>query len=484
MVNRDGTGLTRSSAATMVAAAAGIAIGLVRATAGAGVLGRAGVGPLANLTLLPTTAMVIATAVAGQGAVRALAAMRSGEASDQRHWLERYLFLGPLMVGTALAGAFAVLAGPIAEVITGSGTDAGLILIIAVAAPVAALAASTTGLVQAALRVSSIARADVITTLVSLPLTVGLVVAWGLPGGVLAVGLAYLVRLVALRASNADLVPRGDWLAGLRIPSGALRPVVSVGAAAATVAIATAGGALLVRAQIVGTLGIDASGLYQPIAAVSEVYLDALIMAPALYLLPRLTELLGRRAGSAASYELGAGLRLSLAISMPVILVAIGFSSTVLHLLYSPAFEAASSPLAIQMAGMVLKMVAVCAGVALVPLGRARAWVLITLLVVVTRYAGAVILLPGFGLSGAAIAFDAAWALGAMVTLLVLRRSGRIGLQVSDLHRAGVAGLLSVAVLVSGMIDEPAGAVVALVAAGAWIVVSRRELRSLLRAIH
>lgn len=476
--------LTRASAATLGAAATSLLLGLIRSKIVALLLGPFGVGALANLNLYLSSATVVAAAAAGPGAVRALAAMSSGDDPGSRSWLERYLFVGPLIVGLLLTVITVVVAGPLSVLLLGQPDLAFAVLLICAAIPVAVVAASYTHLLQSLLRVTTIARADVVTTIVSLPLTVVLVVGFGLAGGVVAVGAGFAVRLIALRLLSPGVRPRGDWRRSLRVPAGALRPILVIGSGGAILAIATTLGALLVRAEIVRTLGLETSGLYQPIAALSDVYLDVIIAATSVYLFPRLTELLARGDRATSQHELGHGLRLSLAVSMPLILVAIGLSDPVVQLLYSAEFGEAAWPLSIQMAGTILKVVSVSVGVALLPLALTRTWVLIGVLVVVLRYVGVVLLAPSMGLVGAAIASDVAWAVGAVATLVAVQRSGRLSVARLDLGHAALAGILVVAVLAARAIDGPLAGVVTLGATVFWLGMVRGELLALFTTLR
>jgi PST family polysaccharide transporter len=475
--------LTRASAATLAAAATAIVVGLIRSKLVALLLGPFGVGALANLSLYLNSATVIAAAAAGPGAVRALAAMRSGDQRGDRPWLERYLFVGPLIVGLLLTLISVAVAGPLSVLLLGQPDLVLAVLFIAAAILVAVMAASYTQLLQSLLRVGTIARADVVTTVISLPLTVVLVIAFGLAGGVVAVGAGFAVRLIALRLLSPGILPRGDWRRSLRVPTGALRPILAIGSGGAILGIATTLGALLVRAEIVRTLGLETSGLYQPVVALSDTYLDLVIGATSVYLFPRLTELLARGDRATSERELGHGLRLSLAVSMPVILVAVGLSDLVVQLLYSTAFGDAAWPLSIQMAGTMLKVVTVSAGVALLPLGMTRTWVLIGVLVVVLRYLGVVVLAPSLGLVGAALASDVAWAVGAIATLTAVHRSRRLSVARLDPIHAVVAGLLVLVVLVAHVFGGWVAVVATLGATLSWLVIARAELGALLTSL-
>jgi PST family polysaccharide transporter len=478
-----GAELTRASAATLAAAATSIGVGLIRSKIVALLLGPFGVGALASLNLFLNSATVVAAAAAGPGAVRALAAMHGGGDPDRRPWLERYLFVGPMVVGLLLTIITVVLAGPLSVLLLGQPDLALAVLATSVAIPVAVVAASYTQLLQSLLRVGTIARADVVTTIISLPLTVALVIWFGLAGGVVAVGAGFAIRFVALRLLSPGVLPRGDWQRSLRVPAGALRPILVIGSGGAILGIATTLGALLVRTEIVRTLGLEANGLYQPVAALSDTYLDVIIGATSVYLFPRLTELLARGDRASSQRELGHGLRLSLAVSMPLVLVAVGLSDLMVQLLYSAEFGAAAWPLSIQMAGTILKLVSVSVGVALLPLAMIRTWVLIGLLVVVLRYVGVVLLAPGMGLAGAALASDAAWAAGAVATLVAVHRSGRLSVGRLDLIHAAVAALLVLVVLLARSLGDVVAAMATVGATILWLMVARHEVRVLLASV-
>jgi PST family polysaccharide transporter len=484
ILDDQGRGLARASALILSATAASLVIGLLRSKLIAVLGGPSGVAVFANLNLLLSSAALLAGGVAGAGAVRALAAARATSDNQTSHWLARYVFVAPAIVGLVFAVASYAMAGPLADLLLGDEAMAWLVVIVSLAIPIAVAANSYTVVLEASLKVASIARAEVLTGLVSIPLIGGALIAWGLPGAAAAIGAAFAARLAFLYLGGRDVMPRGDWLAGLRGPRGAVLSIVQLGAAAAVVALAATLGSLLVRAVIVERLGLETAGLYQPAAQLSETYVDVVLASLSVYLFPRLTQLATVGDDVAVRRELLDGLRISLAVIVPVVLLAIGFSSGIVGVLFSPAFEPAAEPLVIQIAGTPLKVMAWALGLALVPLGHPRAWAGIAIFTVFLRVLGAFVAVPLLGLNGAAAAWDVAWSVALVLTLIALRRNGRVLLGRSDGLYGATAAVMIVVLIVIRPWSLPAAAVGSVAAAIAWCVLARDPLRQLISALR
>jgi antigen flippase len=479
-----GRGLARASALVLSATAASLVIGLVRSKLVAELAGPSGVAAFANLNLFLSSAAMLAGGVAGAGAVRALVAARTSGDQQTSQWLERYVFVAPSIAGLAFALASLTLAGPLADLLLGDQSLAWLVVIVSLAIPLAVAANSYTVVLEASLKVAAMARAEVLTGLVSIPLIAGALIAWGLPGAAAAIGTAFGVRLVFLYLGGREALPRGRWRLGFRAPRGSVPAVIQLGAAAAIVGLAATLGALLVRAVIVGHAGLATAGLYQPAAQLTDTYVDVVLAALSVYLFPRLTQLATLGDDGAVRRELLAGLQISLAVLVPVILLAIGFSTLIVGLLFTPAFGDAAEPLVIQMAGAPIKVMAWSFGLALMPLGHARAWASIAILVVALRVLGAFVAVPMWGLNGAAAAWDVAWMVGLFLTLVVLGRTGRVNLRWSDGAYGAAAAMLITLLIVLRTWSLPATAIASVGAAALWLLIAQTPLRQLISAVR
>jgi PST family polysaccharide transporter len=458
-------------------------IGVVRSKLVAILLGPSGVGILANIGIYNTFISTAGTAFAGSGSTRAIAVARAEERNDRVDWLIRYSFLIPSVVGLLILVGTVALAPQISGLVMSDPQYAPLIAISAIAIPLSLLGASYAGVLQGFVRIGSLAKASIATTIVSLVVTVGLIAPFGLTGAVIASSIVALVQLVIFFLREPWVVRGRRWRRRLTFDWPTLHPVLQLGMAGVVVSIVSTLVTLLIRSDIVHVLGIDQNGIYQPVTAISETYLDVLISSTSFYLFPRLTELVSAGRRSVASEEVGHGLRLLLAVTVPLLLLAIAFGEPVVALLYSDRFRPAADPLAIQMAGNILKVITWSAAAALLPLGYYRAWLFIGLTHLAIKYAGVHLLLPIMGLNGVAIAYNLAWAWSCAAEAFVVVAIAGVGPRPRDWGYALVAvGLVAVTFGAYEM-SHALGMLMAIAATIAWLAISRDNLTILIQTL-
>lgn len=478
-----GGALVAASALTLIASATGMVIGLLRSKLVAVLLGPSGVGILSNIGIYNAFVSTAGSAFAGQGSTRAIAVARAEGRDERVDWLIRYSFLIPPAVGLLILAGTVALAPQVSALVMGDSQYASLIAISAIAIPLYLLGASYAGVLQGFVRIGSLAKASIATTIVSLLVTVSLIVPLGLMGAVVAGSIVALVQLGIFFLREPWVVRGRRWRRRLDFNWPALRPVLELGLASVVVTIASTLVTLLIRSDIVRVLGIDQNGIYQPVTAISDTYLEVLISSTSFYLFPRLTELLSAGRRSEASDEIGHGLRVILAVTVPLLLLAIAFGEPIVVLLYSDRFRPAADPLAIQMAGNILKVITWSAGVALLPLGYYRAWLLIGIGNLAIKYIGVHLLLPILGLDGVAIAYDVCWACTFLAYVFMVVAIGRVGPRPRDWRYALVAVALVAGTFGAHAMTHMLGMVIAVAATVAWLAISRADLADLARTL-
>lgn len=480
----DTSQLISASTLTLASSATGLLVALLRSKLVAVLLGPTGVGALSNLGIYNTFVATAGSAFAGQGATRAIATARvKGESSDRLDWLIRYTFLVPPAAGLLIMVATIVAAPMIAGLIMGSPEYAPLVVISAVAIPLGLLASSYSLILQGFVRIGSLARVNIATTLVSLVVTVALVFGFGLTGAVVATSLVALFQLGIFFLREPWVIRGRRWRQRLGLDREALKPVLALGFASVVLGIATTLVNLLIRTQMVATLGLEQTGVYQPVAAISDTYLEVLISSTSFYLFPRLTELLAAGHRHTAAGELGHGLRLLLAVTVPFLILAMAFGEPLVTLMYSGRFRGAADPLAIQMAGNVLKVITWSIGAAMLPLGFYRAWLAIGLVNLAVRYGGVSLLMPHLGLDGVAFAYSVSWAWSFAAEAFVVVFLGRLGPGRRDWSRAWTAIAIVWSVFGVRALSGTAGMVAGIVGIIVWLVLVRSELTDLSQSV-
>jgi PST family polysaccharide transporter len=476
--------LITASTLTLIASTTGMVIGLLRSKLVAVLLGPGGVGILANLAIYNTFIGSAGTAFAGQGATRAIAAARAEGRDDRVDWLIRYSFLMPPAVGLLILVGTVAFAPQISSLVMGDSQYAHLIALSAIAVPLTLLAASYAGVLQGFIRIGSLAKANIATTVVSLVVTVALIVGFGMTGAVVALSVVAALQVGIFFMREPWVVRDRSWRRRLEFNWPALHPVLQLGLASVVVTIAGTLVTLLIRSDIVRVLGLDQNGIYQPVASISDTYLEILISSTSFYLFPKLTELLmsGRRSEAAA--EVGQGLRVLLAVTVPLLLVVMAFGQSIVVLLYSSRFNQAADPLSIQMAGSVIKVIAWSAGAALLPLGYYRAWLFICLANLGIKYVGTHLLLPTMGLDGVAVAYNLSWLWSCLAEGFIVIFIARVGPSLRDWRLAAIAVALVLGTFGAHEISLGLGMAIAVAATAAWIVVSRSDIANLARTLN
>lgn len=480
---RDSSALIAASALTLIASATAMVIGLIRSKLVAVLLGPSGVGILANLGIYNTFASTAGYALAGQGSTRAIAAARAEGRDERVDWLIRYSFLIPPAAGLLILAGTVVLAQLVSGLVMGDPQYAPLIAISAIAIPIALLAGSYAGVLQGFVRIGSLAKTSIATTIVSLIVTVALILAFGLTGAAAAGAFVALVQLGIFFLREPWVVRGRRWRRRLSFDWLTLQPVLQLGLASVVLTLASTLVSLLIRSDIVRVLGIDQNGIYQPVAAISDTYLEVLISSTSLYLFPRLTELLSAGRRKEASDEVGHGLRVILAVTVPLLLLAIAFGEPLVVLLYSDRFRPAADPLAIQMAGSVLKVVTWTAAAALLPLGYYRAWLFISLAQLGVKLLGTHLLLPLMGLQGVAIAYDLCWVWTCLAEAFMVVAICRVGPHPRDWRYALTAVALVAGTFGVREMSHALGMLTAVAATVAWLAISRADLADLVQTI-
>lgn len=472
-------GLVSASAVTLVAASIGLAIALARAKLLAVVLGPSGVAVLANLATYSFLAVVIGSALTGQGAIRSVAEARAAGRSSDVLWLIRYTLTIPVAIGLAVFAITALTSAQVSTLVTGTSEYAPLVVLSALFIPASIFAAAYAQVLQAFLRVARIAASSVVGSVALMAATVLMAIPFGLTGAVLAVGVAAVAKVAYFALSERWVLHGWGRAARVRASRPPISPILGISLGAAVLGIAAAGVGLLVRASIVGILGLEQNGIYQPVADISETYLEVLLTSTGLYLFPKMTAQLTQGMRKEAARELGHGMRLLLVLVVPIALVTIGFGENVIRILYTGSFANATGPLQIQMAGNIVKVVAWSLGAGLLPLGMYRSWVLIGLVTLLVRYVSLLLLAPAFGLNGVAISYVLAWSWSAVATAIAVGHAGRLWPARTDWQVAASGGALVVLALAAALTSDGLGVPVSILATIGWLVVTRRDITEL-----
>jgi PST family polysaccharide transporter len=457
-------------------------INLVRVKIVAVALQEAGVGTTSQATNLLNTLTVLLFIGLGPGVARFLAAHREkGDLAAEARVVTTSA--GALLLTSAVGlVAGILLAQPLANWAFDDPSLTVLVLISLAGVPFAVFYNLGRAFLQGHKEVRAIAIANVASALLSFATVVPLVRLWGVTGAVINISLTWGLNAAFywyfwLRKGGRRLFRLNafDWPV--------LRELVRYGAASLAVGAATSFALLAVRRLIITQFGLEANGLYQAVYGLSVQYMALVTGAMATYsfaqlsgIASRLTEGPDRQAE--LNREINNNARLVLLVIFPVLALAVLFRNVGLVVFYSRDFLPAAPLFPLQALGDLFMACAWAFGLALLPLGRVAAWLLINLSAPIVLLGGASLLLPRFGLSGVVMAYAAAQALQAAVSWWYLRRASGFTLAAPNLRLLVMSVVALVAIGIFAR-DNALGYAVGAAILAAWLLLapSREELR-------
>lgn len=313
--------------------------------------GTAGVGLLGMLQAVMGTA----TMAAGLGmdgiAVRELAVARSQSDQEYVARIRAALTRGAMLLGALGALAVIVLAPVISRAVE-LPESVNLIRFSAIGVLAGVVAANFKALINGFEQITALARASIISAIVTFALTAAAI----LFDATLATAVATIAAPVALLGSHAFFLRRLPASAAQPLPTavrtvGHLATVASWFTLAGLLPFAVQLGS---RAIINRHLGLDAVGLYQACWTLSATYVGVLLSSVSTSLLPRLSGLQGKKSEVTAAVNEQA--RIYLTLFAPVFGVMLVAAPLLLRLLYSKDFSVAADLLRWQMLGDVFKI--------------------------------------------------------------------------------------------------------------------------------
>jgi PST family polysaccharide transporter/antigen flippase len=457
------------STGTLVAALLGVA----RTKALALELEPSGLGLYGQILSLLTAMSVASGLGLGLGTTRLVAQARTrGDRQLLGSALSVSLAL-PFVAAIVIALLLAAASPLLAPALLGSDREL-LIVLAAVCIPFVALQGPLVHALQGFRDVAGAQRANVLFAVV-LTLATGIgVVAAGLNGAVMALvagQLAYAAtaarRLnVLARAANATVSLREGLRRDL-IFAPAIKGMMAVGVASLAVGVLAGLGELAVRTALLQHDSASGAGIFQALYLVSNQVVGVIVVAVVFYTFTAVTEAHASDDAALVSRSLDDAVRLTLLLTLPVILAIGLLRNEFVGLLLSEEFGPAADLLPAQLTGDFLRTVAWALGSALVPLGLTRIWVLIGFSSAGIFALLGLVLVPRFELEGAVSAYIGMWAVSLLLTggVLIGRGFYRPGARTLAALAAGVAFIVLVAVH-----DGGRGSALALTVAGSGLL--------------
>jgi O-antigen/teichoic acid export membrane protein len=459
-----------------------MAINLVRVKIVAVLLLPAGVGIVNQATNLLNTLTVILFLGLGPGIAKFLAAHQAEGDEDAAAAIVTTSSAALLVTSALGLVVGALLAQPLAGWAFEDVTLTLLVLISLAGVPLSVFYNLGRAFLQGHKEVRAIAIANVASAVLSFATVIPLVRVWGITGAVVNISLTWGLNAAFywwfwLRKGGRGLLRRNAFRWS------ALRELVRYGAASLMVGAATSLALLVVRRLVITQLGADANGLYQAVYGLSVQYMTLVTGAMATYSFAQLSGIASRLSEGPERREelhreINNNVRLVLLVIVPVLSLVVLLRNLGLIVFYSPEFLPAAPLFPLQALGDLFMACAWAFGLALLPLGRVTAWLMINLSAPAVLFAGATLLLPRSGLRGVVEAYALAQGLQALASWWYLRRASGFTLTGRNARLLGISVVALTAIGVFARDDMFGYAIGAMILLG-WLALapSREELR-------
>jgi len=348
------------------------------------------------------------------------------------------------------------LLGPISELLLGR-TDYWLIGLAALSIPFVAMQAPMQHVLQGLEDASGQAMVNVAYGAVFAIAAVTGALAAGVKGAVVGLLVGNVALLALYLARRRQLVAPYERL-GQASHKAALRKrlrtrekneLLRVGVASTVVLAMAAAADLSVRSVIQHRFGDGEAGRWYALLLLSSQFIGVITGSLSYFTAPLLSRIKETRDFAQTRRVLDDSLRLTFGVMFPLLILIAVARSPLVDLFFSPKFHSLVEGLPIMLAADGFRLVAWTLGVALVPLGLTRHWLLIATVGLAAYVGGAYLTVGDLGASGGAIGWAALWALSGLATagLLMVRRVWRPSLRTAMGFIAGMCALGLAAIL-------------------------------------
>ncbi len=395
-----------------------ILIGVVRIKVLAVVLGPTGVGLIGVLT----SAMTMGASVAGMGlnssGVRQIAASTDDE--EKLPYVRRALWYANLFLGILGGLVFWVFRNQISELLFDSTENATLISLLGIGVFLSVLCGAQYALLQGMRRIGDLARATIISSVISAVIGVGAVVLWKEQGIIIFVIVGPLATIVIGSYYAAKLPRPGHMVFSLKRIYHEWRGMFLLGIVMMSSGVMQAISQLAVRIWVTRDFGLEATGYFQASWAISVTYIGLILSAMAADYYPKLAANIKdiKTSNSLVNDQT----EMALMMAGPPLIIMLGWTPIVINLLYSAEFVESVPLLRWQLCGDLFKVASWPLGFVLIARGHSRLF-FITELMWVSSYLGLIYYgLPIVGLEATGLMFFASYFLYLAVMLLLVGR--------------------------------------------------------------
>ncbi len=402
----------------LVSAGLSALLSAVRAKVNAVVLGPAGIGLAAEINQLVALAFVPVNILNGPAlvATTADAAARNDEAALIAARRSALLCIG---ISSIVAIALSTLAGH--WIIASHGQNTWqLVLLSGLGLALTALGSVATGLLTGAGQLSKLTLLALVNLCIVTVLMVGGTVLFGLTGQFVAIVIGGAVTLpISLgMARRALKLPPFRW--ELRIDLTFLRRALGLGTTALIGGLAMQSTLSLIRVALDRHGGAVENGQFQAAYMLGMLYFSVIAASLGNYAFPRFA---AARSDEELGREISETARFIGRLAPPLLIAGIALRDVLIRTFYSNAFSPAIDALGYMTAADITKAISWTFAGPLLYRGRVRGYLVTELLAALGFGAGALLLIPHFGLMGVAYAYFGSCCVNLVVAALALRAS-------------------------------------------------------------
>jgi enterobacterial common antigen flippase len=449
--------ILKSSAVIGASSLVNIVFSALRTKAMALMLGPAGVGLMGAFWMILELARSVAQLGLASSGVRQIA--EASASSDERRVAVTNLVLNRITLACAVLGAvaLAVFSDVISQWTFGTAKYGNSVALLSLALFVSVLAGAYSALLQGVRRIADQARITVYAALIGAALTVGIVYFAGEQGIVPALIAAASISL-GLSWWYARKVPTIPVALQAGDTNREAALLLKLGLAFMASGLLAMGVAYLVRTFVLRTLGLEAAGMYQAAWAVAGLYVGIALQALGTDFYPRLVGVAHDH--PACNATVNEQTQASLLLAAPGVIATISFAPLAIYLFYSAEFAGAVELLRWMCLGMALRVITWPVGYIIVAKNRQVVFFLVEALWAAFSVAAAWWCLRTFGLDGTGIAFMLSYVFHAFVVYPAARQMTGFRWSAANL-RLGSWFILSIVAAFAFQRALPAGAALA-----------------------
>jgi len=375
---------------------------LVRIKILAVLLGPQGVGVLSVLNHFHALAATLVGLGLGTGIVKYVASFKSeGNAIAVQKVLSNS-FQAVFIFSSIVLLVSILISSRLSTWMLGESGFAFFVIIYALSLPLAVYPTTINSFLQGLKRINSLARINVLRTSISLIFIIPLVFFFRLKGAVISVLAITVVHLLLSGYYLRKEDHRYRVLRWQRFDPEVLKKLSQYGMTSLLVGTAYYLSHLLLKIIIVGSLGIEMNGIYQPVWALTMTYLTLVLSSMSAYSYPKLCELTTVRD---ITEELNGIVRIALLLITPAMFVLLLARRPIIYILYSSNFLPATEYMPIQILGDFFKVLFWAFGMYLLPTKRLLGFIWLNLLQDIIMVILAAVLVTRYQLHGIAASF-------------------------------------------------------------------------------